>query len=77
MQTILKYDNIIPYTNIMAAIKDFVALKEINYTCMASSQNRFVLPDLFIAMNLSKCENALYSLYKGKKAPYKSFYKDK
>jgi len=60
----------------MAAIEDFVALKEINYACMASSQNRFVLSDSPIAVNLSKCKNALCSLCKSKKAPYSSFYKD-
>ena len=37
MQTILKYDNIILCTNIIAKMKDFIALKEINYTCIASS----------------------------------------
>ena len=60
----------------MAVMEDFVALKKINYVYMASSQNRFVLPDLPIAVNLSKCEKVLYSLYKGKKVPYGSFYKD-
>jgi len=61
----------------MAAIEDFVALKEINYICMASSQNIFVLPDSPIAVNLSKCKKTLCSLYKGKKAFYGSFYEDK
>ena len=60
----------------MATIEDFVALKEINYACMTSSQNRFVLPNSPIAMNLSKCEKALCVLCKGKKAPYSSFYED-
>jgi len=60
----------------MAAIEDFVALKQINYVYMTSSQNRFVLPDSPIAVNLSKCEKALYSLYKSKKAPHDSFYED-
>ena len=40
------------------------------------SQNKFVLPDLFIAVNLSKYEKALCFLYKNKKVPYNSFYKD-
>ena len=44
---------------------------------MASSQNRFVLPDLPIAINLSKYEKALCFLCKGKKAPHSSFYEDK
>jgi len=43
---------------------------------MASSQNEFVLPNSPIAMNLSKCEKALCSLCKSKKASYGSFYKD-
>jgi len=61
----------------MAEMENFVALKEINYTCMASSQNIFVLPDSPIAVNLSKCEKALCSLCKGKKVPHSSFYEDK
>ena len=40
------------------------------------SQNKFVLPDLFIAVNLSKYEKALCFLYKNKKVPYNSFYED-
>jgi len=48
----------------MAVMEDFVVLKKINYIYMASSQNKFVLPDLPIAVNLSKCEKVLYSLYK-------------
>jgi len=60
----------------MVAMEDFVASKEINYACMALSQNKFVLPDLSIAVNLSKYEKALCFLCKGKKAPYASFYKD-
>jgi len=43
---------------------------------MASSQNRFVLPNSPIAINLSKCEKVLCFLGKSKKAPYSSFYKD-
>jgi len=43
---------------------------------MASSQNRFVLPDLSIVMNFSKYEKALCSLYKGKKVSHSSFYED-
>jgi len=70
------HDNIILYTNTIAVIEDFVTLKEINYACMASSQNRFVLPNSLIAVNLSKCEKAICSLCQGKKAPYGSFYED-
>ena len=44
---------------------------------MASSQNRFVLSNLFITVNLSKCEKTLCSLCKGKKSSYSSFYEDK
>ena len=49
---------------------------------MASSQNRFVLPNLSIVVNLFKCEKVLCektlcSLYKSKKAPHSSFYEDK
>ena len=44
---------------------------------MALSQNRFVLPDTPIAMNLSKYEKTLCFLYKSKKIPYSSFYEDK
>jgi len=77
MQAILKYDNAISCTNIMAVIEDFVVSKEINYVCMASSQNRFVLPNLSIVINLSKCEKALCFLCKDKKAPHSSFYEDK
>jgi len=59
MQTILKCDNTIPCANTMAAMENFVASKEINYAYMASSQNRFFLPDSSIAVNFSKCEKAL------------------
>ena len=52
----------------MAVIEDFVILKEINYTYIVLSQNKFVLPDSLIAVNISKCEKILYFLYKSKKA---------
>jgi len=35
------------------------------------------LPDLPIAVNLSKCGKILCFLYKSKKVPYSSFYEDK
>ena len=54
VQTVLKYDYIISCTNTMAAIEDFVAMKKINYTCMASSQNRFILPNLPIVLNVKR-----------------------
>ena len=77
MQTILKYNNTISCANTMVTIENFVVSKEINYVCMASSQNRFVLPNLSITVNLSKYEKILRFLYKGKKVPYSSFYEDK
>jgi len=57
----------------------YIKLYENNYNnvYMASSQNKFVLSDLPISINLSKCEKVLYLLCKGKKASYGSFYKDK
>ena len=44
---------------VIAIIKDFIVSKEINYVYMAPSQNRFVLPNLPIAVNLSKYEKTL------------------
>ena len=38
----------------MAVIEDFVVSKKINYVCMASSQNRFVLPNLPITVNVKR-----------------------
>ena len=70
MQTVLKCDNTILYTNRMAIIGDFVVSKEINYACIALSQNKFILPDLPITVNFSKYEKALCFLCKDKKAPY-------
>ena len=58
----------------IVVIEDFVVSKEINYAYMDSSQNRFVLPHLSIAVNLSKCKKTLYFLYKNKKSFYSSFY---
>ena len=43
---------------------------------MASSPNKFVLSNLSITMNFSKCEKTLCFLCKDKKMPYSSFYKD-
>ena len=77
MQTIFKYDNAIIYTNIIATMEDFTIWSRINYTCIASSQSKFVLPNTAIAVNLSKYEKALYFLYKGKKVSHSSFYRDK
>ena len=57
-------------TNLAIIMEDFIGSSKVNYACMASSQNRFVLSDLPIAVNLSKCEKTLCSLCKGKKAPH-------
>ena len=57
-------------------MEDFIWSSKVNYTYIASSQNGFVLPNLPIAANPSKCEKVLCSLCKGKKAPHGSFYKD-
>ena len=58
-------------------MKDFIESSRLNYVCIASNQSKFVLPDLLITMNLSKCEKALCFLYKDKKALYDSFYEYK
>ena len=55
-------------------MKDIVALKKIYYACMASSQNGFILPNLPIAVNLSKYKKALWSLYNDKTTPHGRFY---
>ena len=60
----------------MATMKNFVVSKKINYVFMALSQNKFVLSDLPIVVNFSKCEKTLCFLYKGKKASYGSFYEN-
>ena len=51
-------------------------LSGVNYVCMASSQSKFVLSNSFITVNLSKCEKILCFLFKNKKVPHGSFYKD-
>ena len=58
-------------------MEDFIGSSRVNYAYMASSQNRFVLPNSLIIMNLSKCKKILYFLCKGKKASHSSFYEDK
>ena len=57
-------------------MEDFVVSKKINYACIALSQNKFILPNLSIAMNLSKYKKVLCFLYKSKKVSYGSFYED-
>jgi len=54
MWTILKYDNTIACTNIIAIVKDFIVSSRINYAYIASSQSKFVLLNLPITVNLSK-----------------------
>ena len=66
--------NLLATTIIM---KDFIEPSRLNYACITSNQSKFVLPDLFITINLSKCEKALCFLYKDKKALYDSFYEYK
>ena len=76
MQTALKCGNATTCTNVITVIEDFVVSKKINYIYIASSQSRFVLPDLPIAVNLSKYEKGLCFLYQGRKASHGSFYED-
>jgi len=47
-------------------MEDFIGLSRVNYAYMAFNQNKFVLPNLPITVNLSKC----------KKVPHGSFYED-
>jgi len=54
----------------MTVIENFVFSKGINYTYIASSQNKFVLSNLPIAVSFSKCEKILCFLYKNKKASF-------
>jgi len=54
----------------MTVIENFVFSKGINYTYIASSQNKFVLSNLPIAVSFSKCEKTLCFLYKNKKASF-------
>jgi len=62
------------YANIMAATRDFVALSSV--VCMAQCDNKFVLPALPISENLQRCDKALCTTCKGKKAPYGHSYND-
>jgi len=65
-----------PCTNVTITMEDFIGSSRVNYAYMTSNQNKFVLPDLPITMNLLKYEKTLCFLYKGKKAPHSSFYED-
>ena len=64
-------------TNVTIVMENFIGSSRVNYTYIALNQNKFVLSDLFITMNFSKCEKRLYFLCKSKKVPYGSFYEDK
>ena len=74
MQTVLKCNDVIIYANIVAAIENFTVSSRIDYICIAPSQDKFVLPNLLIVVNLSKCEKALLLWLKDLKA---SQWKDK
>ena len=64
-----------PCTNVGTVIEDLIGSSRVNYVYMASSQNGFLLPDSSIAVNLSKCEKTLCSLYKMKKHLMAAFIK--
>ena len=53
--------------NIVTVIEKFIVSSKVNHECMTSSQSKFVLPNLLIAVNLSKYEKILYLLCKSKK----------
>jgi len=55
-------------TNVMATTRNFVVLS--NVVCIAQCNNKFVLPTSPIAKNLQRCDRALCTTCKGKKAPY-------
>ena len=57
-------------------MKNFIVSSRINYVCIALSQSKFILPNLFIAINFSKCKKVLCFLCKGEKVSYSSFYED-
>jgi len=54
IQTVSKYGNAIIYANVMVTIEDFVISKKINYAYIALSQNKFVLPNLPITVNVKR-----------------------
>ena len=58
----------------MATTKNFIALSSI--VCIAWYDNKFVLSASPIAENLQRCNKTLYTICKGKKAPYGHFYND-
>ena len=43
-----------PYTNVTIAMEDFIGSSRVNYAYMAFNQDKFVLPDLPITVNLFK-----------------------
>ena len=56
-------------------MKDFAVSKEINYICIALSQNRFVLSNSSITMNLSKYKKILCFYVRVKKHYIAAFMK--
>ena len=62
MQTVLKYDNVIACTNVMAIVENLRTSSRINYVYMASSQSKFTLPNLPIAVKIlcSLCKSKKY-----------------
>ena len=66
-----------PCTDIAIVIEGSIGSSRVNCAYIAFNQNKFVLPNLPITVNLSKCKKVLCFLYKGKKASHSSFYEDK
>ena len=63
-------------TNVAIVIEDSIGSSRVNCVYIAFNQSKFVLSDLSIIVNLSKCKKILYLLYKSKKASHGSFYED-
>jgi len=63
------------YTNIVTTIENFIISSRVNYTCIASSQNKFVLPDLSITMNFSNVRRYYISYIRVKKCSIAAFTK--
>ena len=55
---------------------NLAVLPSYDIVCMAQCDNKFVLPALPIAENLQRCDRALCTTYKDKKAPYSHSYND-
>ena len=65
-----------PCTNVTIVMENSIGSSRVNCAYMALNQNKFVLSNLSIIVNLFKCEKALCLSYKGKKASHGSFYED-